>query len=595
MLERVFSGSSVFSSVLLSLALALVIWMAATSQQLTRLTYPSTVASQGLPIELENLRDGLLVTSGDNQRVLVELLIARENESELTTSDVRAVADLSGLGAGTHQVEVQIVPEPFAPRFKMLNLRPNRILVQLDELVSREVPVTVELTDLAMVPANYRVLTPTVEPPTITIEGPKLVLDTVTVARAELSVNGGRATITNEPVLPQLLTADGPINPARLSAPLAEVLVTVPVERRQGFRELIVHPVLEGEPAVGYWVSRFSVDPEIVTVLGQPAVVDALDSIVDTQPISVQDLGEGEFIRNVPLELPDDVSPLAEGFVQVRIRIEPQTYSRLITLRPEIIGLSPGLAVTDTAIIPSVLDVLLKGPLIELDDLTPDDVPAALDVTDLEAGTHLLRPRITPPGSLRVESILPEQIEVTIEEQRATKILPVPISAINQSDGTVVVISPQTFSVTLEGPLLEIDLATPADVVATVDAGRRRTGTLVLTPTISVGGRMTVTDWLPPQVSLSIYTEQELLVLTRDIAIVGQAEGLQATLDTTVVIVRVAGPGTAATLRADPLFRVEVDLTGLGAGGHRVTPTVTLPPGYTLVTVVPRLVTVQLE
>src|SRR5690606_1408740 len=121
---------------------------------------------------------------------------------------------------------------------------------------------------------------------------------------------------------------------------------------RPGYRDLIVSANVQGEPAPGYWVSSITPEPRLVTAVGQPEVISALNGIVTTEPIDVSGLGEGSFAQATRLELPDGVSALNEGFVQVQIQIEPQTSSKRVSLRPVITGLDAGLAVNDEAIIP---------------------------------------------------------------------------------------------------------------------------------------------------------------------------------------------------------------------------------------------------
>nr|MBA3534359.1 hypothetical protein [Ardenticatenales bacterium] len=347
------------SSSLLALILAILVWVVATNNELSRVTYPSTQPERGLPIELLNIPPGLVVVEGENQRALAEILVPNEREADLAPSDLVARVDLSGYGPGTHQLEVIVERQPFAPPFRLLGWKPDRVVVQLDEIVTRTLEIEVVIQDNETVPATYRVLTPTLDIPTMTVAGPKAVVAQIAQVAARVSVENARSTILME-VKPILMGSDGPLDASSLQMVPERVNVTVPVEQRQGFRELIVRALIQGTPAQGYWVSSVNVEPKLVTVKGQPSVVNELDGIVDTAPVNVEGLEEGEVIRNVPLQLAESVSPLNEGFVQVRIKIEPQTSSKTVTLTSTLIGLQPGLVVTETGVVPSTVDVLLK-------------------------------------------------------------------------------------------------------------------------------------------------------------------------------------------------------------------------------------------
>jgi hypothetical protein len=66
---------------------------------------------------------------------------------------------------------------------------------------------------------------------------------------------------------------------------------------------------------------------------------------------------------------------------------------------------------------PEVADVILSGPLPELQNLDPEDVRVVLDLLGLRLGTHKLQPTVLlPEGSkLEIKTIQPETIEVTIQ------------------------------------------------------------------------------------------------------------------------------------------------------------------------------------
>src|SRR5690606_32388096 len=66
---------------------------------------------------------------------------------------------------------------------------------------------------------------------------------------------------------------------------------------------------------------------------------------------------------------------------------------------------------------PETVDVIISGPVPQLDRLTDQDVRVLLDLSGVEPGTYQFAPRVSLGISeLRVESILPGSIEVVVEE-----------------------------------------------------------------------------------------------------------------------------------------------------------------------------------
>jgi YbbR domain-containing protein len=76
-------------------------------------------------------------------------------------------------------------------------------------------------------------------------------------------------------------------------------------------------------------------------------------------------------------------------------------------------GLGPGLRVV--SITPQV-QVLLTGPLPTLSSLDPSSIAARVDLTGLSAGSHRVGVRVEAPQGLRVVSVTPQMVEVTLAQ-----------------------------------------------------------------------------------------------------------------------------------------------------------------------------------
>jgi YbbR domain-containing protein len=122
-----------------------------------------------------------------------------------------------------------------------------------------------------------------------------------------------------------------------------------------------------------------------------------------------------DVVKRVALALPEGVSVLSDSGVQVRVAVTPimggQTVRRTVTLS----GLTRDLLAT---ISPDAVEVILSGPLPTLASLTTGEVQVVVDVLGLSPGTYQLKPRvILIPDGLKVESIVPDTVEVEISPQ----------------------------------------------------------------------------------------------------------------------------------------------------------------------------------
>ncbi|HNT56125.1 MAG TPA: hypothetical protein PKG95_15515, partial [Anaerolineaceae bacterium] len=78
----------------------------------------------------------------------------------------------------------------------------------------------------------------------------------------------------------------------------------------------------------------------------------------------------------------------------------------------EVVGLASTLK---AAIAPEEVTVIVAGALSMLDQLTIDGIRVTVDLTGLSPGTYQLTPNVEITiQNLRVESILPETVEVVI-------------------------------------------------------------------------------------------------------------------------------------------------------------------------------------
>ncbi|RME09671.1 MAG: hypothetical protein D6802_11400 [Ardenticatenia bacterium] len=501
------------SSFILSLILGIIIWMVAVSSEnpIVENTFPP---SGGIPVQIRNVPPGLVPLLDSQPTVTLLLRAPSDVWAEIDTSQFEAWVDLSGLGPGLHSVPVQVAQaQPRNRQIRILRARPSEIPIKLDQIEERPYPVEVEITDRNQIPLSYEILPPQVEPMTVTVRGPSTKLDTIDRVIAPVTIGSARATFEIQATL-QLLDREGKIiqqgntsSDIRIVQPLdGRVRVIVPIQIRQGYRELPVQPQIVGEVAPGYWISDIDVTPKTLSVVGLPSVVEALSSTLKTEPVDVSGLRDGIFTKPVRVLLPESVSPLeGDGTVEVTVRVEAIRSSKRFAVKPEVVGLAPGLEVKRIA--PETIEVLVEGPISALENLTPDEVKATLDLTNLREGVQLVQPRIritAPVAGLQVASYLPEQVEVTIGVQTSILAIERPVTVEGLRSSLEAFVTPSTVSITLEGPTFDLQTLRDESIVASVNVSNLGIGVHVLTPTINAPPQFTVQAVEPPTVTVRI-------------------------------------------------------------------------------------------
>jgi YbbR domain-containing protein len=395
-----------FRTLLLAFGLALVVWVSSVvvaDPNETRVFPNVSLESVGKPSDM-------LVVSNIPQTVSVTLFAPRSwlDQYQAQPNLLRAVLDLSGLDQGSHDVAVQVYPGLSPTRIEQVV--PDTITVELDRLVSRQKPIRVEVTGS---PARgYQAGDPVLDINTATVTGAESKVNQVIALSARLDIANATETIDAELNLRPVDESGTLVTGVQVSPD--KVKVSQPITLLGGFRNVVVRVVTVGQVANGYRLTNISVSPPNVVVSSpDPQLVNSLPGFVETEPLDLTGL-QDDFEVRLPLNLPDGVSVVGEQNVLVQVSIAAIESSLSINLPVEVVGLGTGLS---AQVAPNTVDVILSGPVLELDALKPNDVRVVVDVTGLEPGVHQLEPQVSVLSErIRVESVLPETLEVNIVE-----------------------------------------------------------------------------------------------------------------------------------------------------------------------------------
>jgi len=401
-------------SAVLALLLAVVVWVVAVYEQ----DPPQAKDFAGVSIQYTNIQPDLELVGTPVQWVNVTAR-APKSHWALQPSPVvfEATADLSGLAEGTYSVDVKVRSLDRAAT--VVACSPPRVVVRLEQRLSREVPVHVQVADPETTPLGYATAEPKVTPDKVTVSGPRTAVEQVKEVVAKVLLRGSKTAI-EAPVALSALNADGqPVNGVQISPAMATVQVEVSALAE--FRDVTVRADVPGTPAAGYWVSGVTVEPATVTVQGRPEIIRQMASVVSTAPVDVTGVKES-FSRRVALKLPEGVTvysgDTSAQTVLVHVEVSPVMGGKTVQPKIQWLGLRSGNVVH---ISPDTIDVILSGPLPELQALQLEDVRVVVNLFGLAPGRYQLTPTVQlPEGSnLKVERFAPETVEVTISSTSA--------------------------------------------------------------------------------------------------------------------------------------------------------------------------------
>ena len=328
---------------------------------------------------------------------------APEGTDQPSTDTFRATVDLSGITqGGTYDVPVQVTS--INPAIQILEVTPSVVSVQLDPLVTKIVPVQIERGE---VPEGLEVGTETATPSTVTVSGPKTIVDQVVAARADVVIQPSGIDVDEDVALIPVDAVGDARSPADVSPTTARISIRVFSEPET--RTLPVSPVVTGTPASGFEIDSITVDPSTVLVEGDADPLAAL-ARVDTAPVSVSGASETQTFET-ELALPEGIEAVDAGTIRVTVTFRPVTESRSYSVGLQLIGTEPGLAYA-----PATTSVLLSvaGNPAALDALSTGTTLARLDVTGLEPGTYDVPVTAELPAGVTLVAASPAAVSVTV-------------------------------------------------------------------------------------------------------------------------------------------------------------------------------------
>jgi YbbR domain-containing protein len=395
-----------------ALLMAAAVWVAAVTA-----ADPDQVQPYPDPVPLEIIgQDPGLVLTGEYPRQVSLTLRAPHSVWEQLTqeeNEPRAILDLSGLSAGQHTLDIQ-VQVPVRP-VRIVSATPETATVTLEPLAARTLSLDLTLSGEPAI--GYQAGDPSLAPQEVIISGPQSLVEQVARARVSVNIAGIRESIDQSVAVQaldqnnQVITGLG-LNPS-------EALVQLPISQQGGYRDLAVKVLVRGQVASGYRLANISVFPPVVTVYSEdPALVNALPGVLETQPLDLQNANE-DLSTRLALTLPQGLSLVGEQTVLVQVSVAPiQSSLTLSNKEIEVAGLPAG---RDIHIAPASVDVILSGPLPLLDTLSPQEVRVLIDVTGLADGTYQLEPKVEIlVADVVVETILPGTVEVVLSKNGTT-------------------------------------------------------------------------------------------------------------------------------------------------------------------------------
>ncbi len=377
---------------LISLVFAMLLWgyvMMETNPDRTKIITDIPVSFSG-----ENeLHERGFAVRGDHDDILrsitARVSVELTKYTGLDASDVSATVSLRSISkAGTYKLKINST----CADGTVLSVSPSEIVVEVDELATRIVPI--EVTYSGELPEGYWKSEPTLGSQTISVSGPADDVSVVSKAICTIDL-AERTSSCNESILLSYVDAEGEsVSSSLFLNQLPSVVVkmdvlrmiTVPVKAREA--------VLGGDSlAANYEIYDVVSTPPAVRLVGSESALAGITGI-DIEQIDVS--GSSSSVQvPVTLTAPEGTVLLdpPEATVYVDIR-EIQETVELQGVKVEVRGLEDGLTaeLSDTE-----SDIAITGKISHMRRLERKDVVIYADLTGLAPGTYEVELSVAVP------------------------------------------------------------------------------------------------------------------------------------------------------------------------------------------------------
>ncbi len=395
------------STIFLAFVLSITAWVAAVSAEdpLQEQLFPELV-----PVEYRGLQSGLTIIGELPQEAEVTIRAPSSIWRNLSLEDVEVYSDLAGLEAGVHRVEIEGQVDRRATQ--ITEISPGSVSITIEPLTTKQVDIRVIM--VGEPGADYAANEPVLERDEITIEGPRSAVDAVESVQVRIDLNNRQRSIDQQFSLTPVDLQGQPVEGVELEQ--SSVRVQLEITKRENIRRLVVVPIVEGrdqlEQGGNYRLTRISVEPTEVAVFSEdPVALEALPGFVQTEPLDISEFTE-DTTRTVSLDLPDEFMLVGIQSVDITVEIERVETSAVFSRQVEVENLGFGLYAYPS---PEEVSLILTGPKVILDQISPEQVRVFVDATNLSIGTYQLDAQVNDvPESVTFEEPNPPVIEVDI-------------------------------------------------------------------------------------------------------------------------------------------------------------------------------------
>ncbi|MDC3417171.1 YbbR-like domain-containing protein [Aquibacillus salsiterrae] len=358
-----------------------------------------------VPVNIK-IDDEKYVVSGVPRTVTVTL----EGPNSVVTSTATqrsfdVYIDLEDLQSGTYTVPLKYTGISDS---LTVYIEPKEIEVTIEERATAQFGVAVDFINENNITPGYETGETAVEPENVTITSSKSVVDKIAIVKAFVDLQGVDKPIDGVEAPVKVYDRQG----NELSVRVEPSAVEVSVDIINPSKVVPIKVETTGELQRDLKIKSINVDPAELRVFATENRLDSLESI-STETVDLSNITE-DTTTEVELVVPAEIRKMERDKVTVNIKVEKMVERTFNQTLIDIDNLNNEYDLTFLRPADRKVNITVRGPEAEIENLSSDDLNVFIDVKGLQEGQYPLPIEIALPEGITTETDL-GQATVQIE------------------------------------------------------------------------------------------------------------------------------------------------------------------------------------
>ncbi|MDO5381594.1 MAG: CdaR family protein [Eubacteriales bacterium] len=397
MKEKIFKN---FGLKIASAAFAVILWTIIVNIYDPNTTYTFSNITVQL-INTESLTDkNYTYEVAEGEKISVTVSGPKSIVTDLKTSDIVAVADLSKVTAFADYVDIQVHVERDGQILSNVDATPRTSALKLN-IENRDTKTFgIDVNTIGNTASGYAVTGTNSSPTYIKVTGPTSVLGNVAYVKAEVDVSGARENVVTQAELKLYDSDNNEINDDSLGMTSYTADVTVFVGRTKTVT-ISVEP--SGSVADGYVLDKMELSQTSAIITGSEDTLNKINNIViQGSTVNVAGLtSDRTYYVNLSNYVPEEIRILSDKQINVVAKVNASS-GKNIKINTSSVQISDIPSGYTASVISKDINVSLVGSENSLKNISAGDIKMTVKLTGLTEGTKTVNIEFTVPDNCKV-------------------------------------------------------------------------------------------------------------------------------------------------------------------------------------------------